>query len=290
MNESEKILNFHTDLCICGSGKLLKDCCLTRRYGTQPKGPKTGFSHSKCYARALADCSQKLSKEHFISRGILRLFGEGNIHVEGFPWVPNEEQRIVSAGSLTGKMLCTRHNQALSRLDKLAIDFFEFFVKNWGGKETKFFLINGKELERWFLKTLCGLVASGNATLNEERLDEWTPSLEWLDILFGDKNVEDAAGLYYICAKYNYRIKSVNAHPVFKKSTGQPIALALGVSGIPFLFSMEEPPDLVKPTSSGAELKYRPKILQLTMEGQIREAHFGWPDGPIIIIEGGRSI
>lgn len=282
MNDSRRSLNFHTDLCLCGSGKLLKDCCLTKRYGTQPKKTKTGYSHPKCYARIFLDCSIQLSREHYISRGLLNLFGERNFYVEGFPWAPYGEKRFVSAESLTGRMLCTRHNEILSELDNLAKIFFEFFIKDWNGKEIDICLINGKEIERWFLKTLSGLVASGNATLNEKRLIQWTPPIEWLNILFCDNHLDDGAGLYYIYGNYKYEIKSINAHSVFKTTTGQPVALALAVSGIAFLFSMEEPPDLEKPTSTGAVLKYRPKILQLSMKGQTREAHFGWPDGPFI--------
>ena len=40
---------------------------------TEPKGPRTGHSHPGCYARALADCSDKISREHYVSEKLLGL-------------------------------------------------------------------------------------------------------------------------------------------------------------------------------------------------------------------------
>ena len=65
-------------------------------------------------------------------------------------------------------------------------------------------LPRGFDLERWFLKTLCGLVLSGNATLSGKALSTWVPPSDWLENLFGSADVKAPAGLHYITAS-NYR-------------------------------------------------------------------------------------
>jgi hypothetical protein len=279
MKHPGRPLNVDTDVCLCGSGRLLRDCCLTVRYDTIPVGPTTGESHPACFARSLNDCSRTISREHYISKGVLGLFGNSDPTVSGFPWLPDGNQKKVPIASLTGKVLCTRHNHALSPLDAVAV---RFFTEPWLEPGTEVYLTCGYELERWLLKMLCSLVASGNAPLAGQRLPSWTPPSEWLHILFGKENVESPAGLHSILGRYDALHASLNVHPVFKTSTGQPIALALTVSGIGFLFAMEVLPAPAQPRRWGADTRYRPMALQLNNGDKTREAHFGWPDGPLV--------
>jgi len=261
----------------------MRDCCLFIRCGTTPPKPVTGCAHPKCFARDLKDCGDSISREHYISRSLLGVFGGREIAVSGMPWIPDGQQRVVSSASLTSKMLCERHNHALSPLDTVASEFFRFFVATWSEEELDLFLCRGYDLERWLLKMLCGLVVSGNATFSGKALPTWTPPLEWLEILFGSTDVESPAGLHYVVAP-NYRAESAVLHvtPVFKSTTAHPIAMAFSVEGIVFLFAMEELPPLAMPSATGADTRYRPKALQLDRTGQIREAHFGWPDGQLV--------
>jgi hypothetical protein len=282
MKHPGRPLNVHTDACLCGSGRLLRDCCLTARCDTVPAGTSTGHSHPACFARSLNDCSRTISKEHYISKSVLGLFGSADATVSGMPWLPDGDEKKVSIESLTAKILCIRHNNALSPLDAVAAEFFRFFTEAWSDPGTEVYLTCGFELERWLLKMLCGLVVSGNATLAGQRLPIWMPPTEWLQILFGTENVESPAGLHSIIGRYRAPNASLNVNPVFKSSTGQPIALAFAVSGIAFLFAMEALPDLAKPARWGADTRYRPMVLQLTNGDKTREAHFGWPDGPLV--------
>ncbi len=285
MEHPGRPLNIHTDTCLCGSGRLLRDCCLTARCGTTPAGPATGYSHSACFAGNLNDCSRAISREHYISRSVLGLFGDEGVTASGLPWIGDGEDKTVSVASLTGKILCTRHNRALSPLDAVAAKFFQFFTEPWSTREVEVYLTCGYELERWLLKMLCGLVASGNATLQGQRLLNWAPSAEWLAILFGDANVQSPAGLHSIVGRYHAARASLNVHPVFKSSTGEPIALAFAVSGIGFLFAMEALPPMQEPNRSGADTRYRPMALQVRKASQIREAHLGWPEGTLVSFE-----
>ena len=221
----------------------MRDCCLFVRCNTTPRGPATGYAHRRCFARDLNDCSRKISREHYVSEGVLGLFGSGAPTVSGLPWLPNGEQKRVSLASLTGNMLCVRHNQALSKLDAIAANFFRFFTANWSEHAIEVFLVRGYDLERWLLKMLCGIVVSGNATLHGQRLSTWTPPAKWLEILFGSTDVEAPAGLHAIGApRYEFQTASLRVHPVFKTTTGQPIAVAFAVEGIAFLFAMEALP------------------------------------------------
>lgn len=259
----------------------MKDCCLTRRIRTRPPGDKTGHSNPRCYARDLMDCSHDISREHYISRGLLELWGRFNLQLEGAPWAP-ETTPTVSVNSMTSKILCRRHNEALSPLDSLAKDLFEFvFIENHESAP-EVMLINGYELERWFLKTLCGLVAAGMATRNGQILESWKPELEWLDILFGDGVVSDGSGLQVIVGAYNARTHRIDTKLSFKTETGQPIGLAFAVFGILFFFDMETIPDL---EASGSRFRYRPSVIQYRFDNRIREVHFGWRDGPMVITE-----
>jgi len=279
------VMNFYTDTCPCGSGLLLKDCCLTRRNDTTPPGALTGYANPRCYARALRDCGTKTSGEHFISNSILGLYdGAGELTVEGFPWLITGEQRRIQRATLTAKVLCTRHNSALSSLDSTAVRFFGFLIGKDEGTYQNILLINGKEIKRWMLKTLCGVVASGNVVHNYGRIRGWEPPRQWLDILFDAKQIPEGCGLHYIIGKYRYADKRIEINTVRNTTTGEIVALTFVVSGFPFLFAMEPPPRQ-EPTPSGAELRYHPKVLQVRSRNEVCELHFGWPEGPFVVVE-----
>src|SRR4051794_27298208 len=79
-----------------------------------PDGP-TGYSHERCYARTLEDCSTRISREHYLSATLLREIGSHPL-LEGLSFLNGESKRL-SVDALASNMLCTRHNTALSPLD-----------------------------------------------------------------------------------------------------------------------------------------------------------------------------
>lgn len=118
-----------------------KDCCFAEIEARPPR-PQTGYSHPKCYARALQDCSDKLSLEHFASKSVLKLFApDARLFA---PFLPKEGKslRVDATGS---NVLCVRHNSALSRIDDLALKYFQFVL---GLTSHEFLIIRGFELER----------------------------------------------------------------------------------------------------------------------------------------------
>ncbi|MFO1041813.1 MAG: hypothetical protein U0941_08510 [Planctomycetaceae bacterium] len=253
-----------------------------RRYNTRPPSPATGYSHPSCFACGLNDCSRTISREHYVSQSILTLFGNNNITAAGLPWIPDGQMKSVSVASLTSKILCTRHNESLSPLDDVASAFFRFFTVQQHWVEAERLTFRGNDLERWLLKTLCGLAMSGNATLNGMPIKSWRPPLQWLEILFGGRDVESPAGLHFITGKHQAAEGTLHVQPVFKSVTGHPIALAFVVSGIGFLFAMEALPPMRQPSITGGGTSYRPKALRIQRGESTREGQFGWPDGQVI--------
>jgi hypothetical protein len=148
------------------------------------------------------DCTATISREHYVSQGVLRLLAEENtLEAVGFPWQSPGEGRTVSLKSLTGKMLCQRHNSALACLDSVAIRWVDKIrhvsgaagdPAEWGKDDLSLF--HGPDLERWMLKTLCGVLSSRNLPFGKER--EWSPPPSWLKLLFGTDPFPVHSGVY----------------------------------------------------------------------------------------------
>jgi hypothetical protein len=126
-----------------------------------------------CWAKCLGNCSQKMSREHTISKG---LFNDDEIMVQGFPWCLNAPKRI-GLSNFVAKILCKAHNSKLSELDDAAKAAFAVFRESvrlnnvrqklkrptiWNVKRLE---IDGPRLERWFLKTLINLSFGGQWTI-----------------------------------------------------------------------------------------------------------------------------
>jgi hypothetical protein len=194
-----------TDLCPCQSRRESKNCCwrgsrfYTAACVTGPTPPQTRISHPKCYAAALRDCSQEISREHYISGAILRKMHRlGSVTFVGGPW--GSEGRTLAPSAATAKVLCARHNNALSGLDAIAGRFFDATWSMSPGRIEKarpnLVCFNGHDLERWMLKVLLG---AGSAPLFNEpgrtgspvRID---PAV--LPFLFGKAILPHGLGLY----------------------------------------------------------------------------------------------
>jgi hypothetical protein len=127
------------------------------------------------------------------------------IEFEGFPWQTNDERKKLPAKRLVSKILCKRHNEALAGLDKVAKRLFmsiDATDKSFGDSPqpdaAMVSIFNGHDIERWMLKTLCGLVYSRNSSSQSGRIENWTPSLRWLKILFGQDRFGTGWGLYVL--------------------------------------------------------------------------------------------
>ena len=130
------------------------------------------------------DCDGGLSREHYVSRALL----EGlDLKVRGLPW-QREEVARVSRDSLVAKILCRRHNTALSPLDAGAQAYFLAFERarlhasrQSLSTRNEHYLISGDALELWAMKTLASLYASRiEFKTPEHRFRDFEPSMEQL--------------------------------------------------------------------------------------------------------------
>lgn len=214
----------HTDLefqgprrkgpCPCGSDRQTRRCHSDRSDGrwlwpsATPllTGDRTGYTHSKCYAAASNDCSQKISREHWLSADILRGITNGKpITVLGMPWQKGATHQL-PVSALAANILCQRHNSALSPLDVTASTAFRVlwhFQKDQRHTPdlhgAEFALLNGHDLERWLLKLLWGAVAAGALSHQGNPVRALHSSADneaLLDYLFRDGALPEGWGLY----------------------------------------------------------------------------------------------
>lgn len=163
---------------------------------TAPRPPQTGLANAKCYAAEFRDCSPELSAEHFVSRSILEQIADGGntLLVRGTSFA-RDEPREVSARSASARILCKRHNSALSPLDATANRLFrDLFNATQLGVPARGTYC-GEDVERWMLKTLVGLMRSGVVSAADRTPVKFTPPRWMLDILFCQREFNSGAGL-----------------------------------------------------------------------------------------------
>lgn len=162
------------DACPCGSLRRARNCHARRGRGwiVPPPGPLlnddfTGYANPGCYARISEDCTDKLSKEHWLSNDILKEIGAGKpIRISGASWQAGRED-LLPPQALGSNVLCDRHNSALSPLDQLAGHVFRVVHHYQADLRSRpdphgheFALFSGNQFERWMLKVLWGGVAA----------------------------------------------------------------------------------------------------------------------------------
>jgi hypothetical protein len=158
-----------------------------------------------CWAECLGGCSEKISREHPISRS---LFLGNEVTVHGFPWCKTVPVKI-GLQSFTTKILCTKHNSDLSDLDDIGADAFKDLremtrLSNVRSKPkhqiwtVKRYRIDGPGLERWFLKTSINLAFGGPYRIGKDSAVVGQPSRRLVEIAFGLTQFQGGAGLYTV--------------------------------------------------------------------------------------------
>lgn len=210
MTPTKKLKLFTNAPCPCGSGKPIAVCHLDfdgrlrkPRPSLRPPGTKTGFSHTGCYLRNTLDCSEQISREHYISRSVLHQLGNV-IRVAGAPWLSPAETLSTTIENLTAKILCRRHNAALSPLDAEAGHFLSALTNAWLDLNRKtlsrkpvFHLVGGDAIELWMLKVACGLYFSIGAKDRTPLSKTHSIDIEKVQRAFFEGQWENFAGLYF---------------------------------------------------------------------------------------------
>jgi hypothetical protein len=161
------------------------------------------FGHPQCYARELGDCSTGISKEHYVPAVVLRgvSLGEPTVLVQNLSFQQPGMLEGRGISSLAAKVLCEKHNAALSVFDNAGSTLFAGMDRmdsaaGRAGAPPETFVVNGDHLERWMLKMLCGGLYSGTMLVPGGSMKGVCPPLEWLNVLFRGATVPPGQGLY----------------------------------------------------------------------------------------------
>lgn len=216
----------------------------------------------QCYLSGYGrECSNKISKEHFISRNILEFIShDGGSHIGGMPWQPPRTLQSLGINSLVQKNLCESHNNNLTELDRNMGNLFRRIhcINKRALLIKPNALFKGSTIERWLLKVLCGLhhkkvgSIALNLLLNEDGL--WP----------------DGWGLYMPINSTVVTAKEVSWGPLHHPVTQEVVGGNFTVCGIPFTLLLYRPDD---PQAYG---KYRPRGLIFNEGFFERRIEFGW--------------
>jgi hypothetical protein len=164
----------------------------------------------KCYAASLGNCSDIQSKEHYTSKG---LFTNEIITIAGQNFL-NGEHKELPLKALGLKILCKYHNERLSSLDVIGIDFFRSLTKarqhqlevaklSRGKLWNKItFSVNAAALEQWMAKMAVGvLFENPTGFWHINNLPAITPPIEIIEAIYGMSDFKYPMGLYSINAE-----------------------------------------------------------------------------------------
>lgn len=276
-------INIHKDLCFCKSGKIIAECCFAQ-INTTPPAPKTGYSHPKCYARSLGDCSSKISREHLISASVLKIFPSKGVTISGTHWLDNNQSQYIAIDGLASNILCQRHNTSLSGLDHIAQKFFQVILGRSSNQWAA--IVRGTEIERWMLKTLCGMAFSGNLRVDGVPLLPEEPHPIFLQTLFYRRAIPQGFGLALVLEEVDRASwNRIIWRPLFHRATGL-LGCELYFAFMRVMFFIQGPvPNLqfVKGQSNG--VIYHPSCIIIKHGDTHREVHLGWPENAEFVVE-----
>lgn len=169
-----------------------------------------------CWARVLDNCKGALTGEHLISVAVWaapsgkppnRRSKEGRkVAVLRGELPPREFPHPTAIRNLTAHVLCEFHNEATSSLDTeggrfaRAIETFNtcqhmrsvYPGLNWNLRR---YTVDGKLLERWFLKTAITNAVNRSLPIGTTEMEGGQPSLKLVEMVFGLRPVVAPVGL-----------------------------------------------------------------------------------------------
>ena len=112
-----------------------------------------------CFLSHVTPCQGGMSREHYISRSVLELLGEGSVQIGGLDWQAKGQLQSIGIGALTAKILCEKHNSSLSHLDAEAGRLFQtiHLIDKQPDAVSDHSGFDGRTIERWLLKLAAGL-------------------------------------------------------------------------------------------------------------------------------------
>jgi hypothetical protein len=284
--------------CACGSGRPARRCHRAADdswIATRPPAlltdERSGYANPRCYARASKDCDEELTREHFITHDLLSaIAADGKVVVvEGAAWQPKtDRQKTIGTESLSRKMLCRRHNNALSPLDKMAAEFFRYFredqldVFKYLGNDFRsefprgFVMVSGPYMELWLLKVIWGAIEAGAMDLGGSpayRFCLGVTTEQLAEILWRGAAWPATWGMYALLGRDNDQPIKQNSLRLRLASMGPEVLGGyVQIAGFEFLICFETPP---------VRRIYRPCGITFTRVGfpknSWKMAAFAWP-------------
>ena len=136
--------------------------------------------HRDCYARALNDCSDSISREHYVSKSVLEIGQDdlGAIQLTGaLASQPSKTRDLANA-----YVLCSKHNEELSNIDDTVSVFLRRLHTAACNRECADVLIEESILARWLWKYVAGWASHYS---REDILPESFFSKDNMELLFG---------------------------------------------------------------------------------------------------------
>lgn len=157
------------------------------------------YRHPRCYANMRGGCDPKISGEHYISEGLLKLYGGDKPMVTPDPAYGMPVS--VQGKKFVAKVLCRKHNNDLRSADAAAVNFArplkELAERHWSGGEwgpPETFEVSGADLQRWALKLLITHAVAGKLKRGEQVIPMPVNS-KAIDLLLGHREWPRTWGL-----------------------------------------------------------------------------------------------
>jgi hypothetical protein len=147
------------------------------------------YRHPKCYANTRGGCSTKISGEHYVSHGLIKLYGDDDPNFTIQHKTGKGVGHPVTPKNFKANILCQRHNSALHPADDAALAFASFLRRvaldydagagEWGDAEE--ITISGDDMQRWVLKVFLNHAVTEHFEVQQHKTVTFPP--EAIDLL-----------------------------------------------------------------------------------------------------------
>jgi hypothetical protein len=271
--------------CICGSDRPAGQCCwMSHGYHKKLADVdlhNTGLTgkHNGCYMAATDGCDTKISGEHLISEGVLKILAEKQIELSGMPWLKGQK-KMPGFGALTANCLCRRHNSLMSPLDNAGAKLFEAIQKCGTTENGRglLFLLSGHDVERWMLRSLAIFGVSGNFAIDGAVIDQ--NFVDRLSIIALLEDVEEWKKpiVFYLTRGLGHqfgRRDNIQIAPIVKTGGDKIIGITLDLQGLEFALLAAQ-----HVTDTGLDKAlYRPGAFVFKMGATTHRIQLSWEDG-----------
>lgn len=151
--------------------------------------PPDDYKHPKCYANTRGGCSTKISGEHYVSHGLIKLYGDNDPNFTIQHKTGKGVGHPVQPKNFKANILCQGHNTRLSPADDAALAFASFLRRialdydagsgDWG--EAEEITISGDDMQRWVLKVFLNHAVTEHFTVQQHKTVTFPP--EAIDLL-----------------------------------------------------------------------------------------------------------